>query len=110
MTQEAGELQDAMGYIQATRHALEKGGEVDLRPLEMKIERFCKALHEAPPDRRETMKKRVIGLIDDLDRLAEELRGQYAELGERLSKMSRHEQALGAYGNDPVKKNPTKKK
>ena len=94
-----GELRQALGTIQAARHALEQGGEVDLKPLEGKIERFCEALREVPPERRESMKKRVIALIDDLDHLAADLRTQYAELSERIGKMSSHRRALDAYGN-----------
>ncbi|MCE2510730.1 MAG: hypothetical protein J4G10_07125 [Alphaproteobacteria bacterium] len=94
-----GELQEALGYIQAARHALKQGGEVDLKPLEGKIERFCEALNEVPSEQRESMKKRVIALIDDLDHLAEDLRTQYDELSERLSKMSSHRKVLDAYGN-----------
>lgn len=107
MTNEAGiggELQETLGYIQAARHALEQGGEVDLKPLEGKIEQFCEALHEVPPEQRESMKKRVIALIDDLDNLAADLRVQYAELSDRLGKMSSHRQALGAYSNNTADK------
>ncbi|MGB1548151.1 MAG: hypothetical protein ACPHIA_06415 [Alphaproteobacteria bacterium] len=107
MTNESGiggELREALGYIQAARHALKEGGEVDLKPLEGKIARFCEALNEAPPQQRQSMKKKVIALIDDLDYLAEDLRTQYAELSERLGKMNRHRQALGAYANKPPAK------
>lgn len=99
-----GELQEALGTIQAARHALEQGGEVDLKPLERKIEQFCEALHEVPPEQREAMKKRVIALIDDLDHLAADLRIQYAELSDRLGKMSNHRRVLDAYGNSTADK------
>ena len=95
----SGELQEAIGYIQAARHALEEGNGIDLKPLEIKIEHFCRSLGELPPEQREAMRKKVIALLDDLDHLADDLRSQYAELGERLGKMNTHHRALSAYGN-----------
>ena len=99
-----GELQEAIGYIQAARHALEEGTHIDLKPLEKKIEVFCNSLEELPPERREPIKKKVISLLDDLDHLADELRSQYAEFGERLGKINVHHRALSAYGNKPANK------
>lgn len=99
-----GELQEVLGYIQTARHALEAGGEIDLKPLETKIERFCSSLEELPPEQRKSMKKKAIALIDDLDHLAEDLRSQYSALSEQLSKMSNHHRALSAYGKQPSDK------
>ncbi len=101
---DSGELQEAIGYIQAARHALEEGGGIDLKPLEQKINHFCKSLGELPPEQRDAMKQKAIALIDDLDHLAEDLRSQYSELSERLNKMSTHHRALNAYGKQPADK------
>jgi len=100
----SGELQEAIGCIQAARHALEEGNGINLKPLEIKIEHFCQSLGELPPEQRELMRKKVIALLDDLDHLADDLRAQYSELGERLGKMNTHHHALSAYRSPPGNK------
>lgn len=84
------------------RSLLADGKPVDLSSLETRVEALCRSLVAMPRDDREEIKPALIGLMDELGRLAETVRAQHAALAERLSTVVRGQRAAGAYGA-PVK-------
>ena len=84
--------------IGAARGVLRDGKVVDLAGLEDEVKTLCEAATALPADATEAMRPRLIALVDDLGRLAEELTVQHGELMREMGDLNKRQQATAAYG------------
>ncbi len=97
----AAEIRTRMTEVSAiacmARSLLDDGQPVDLSGLETRVETLCRELIALPGSAREEVKPDLIGLMDELGRLAETVRSHHAALAERLATVVRGQRAVGAY-------------
>lgn len=97
----------AKAAVGAAETTLREGREIDLGGLETGVEALCADIAALDPSERGALKPALIGLIDDLNRLAEEIARRNRAAGEELRSTNEHQRAASAYlssrGKDPVR-------
>jgi hypothetical protein len=83
--------------VTAARGFVADGKVVDLVPLEQEIKRICDAITALPADQNAPLRPVMVSLIDDLDKLAAEIRDSHSELEGQLQSFSNHTTAVAAY-------------
>lgn len=92
------QLEQTSGAIEGFRASVADGVAVDLTGLDKSIEVMCDAINALAPDQRLTVKATLIGLLDAMNSLVEDLKGQQDEISEDLKGVSSRQQAVSAYG------------
>ena len=93
------DLAEAYAAIGAARNLLDQGSVVDLTGMERRVEEICADINNIPEAERAGLKSMMLSLIDELDRLAEKLAQQNAELSTELGDNSDRQRAVSAYGD-----------
>lgn len=83
--------------IVAARDLVADGQLINLKPLENEIGRICEGMNGLNGVDAERIKPVLLGLLDDLDRLAAEMRLRQTDYEEQLRSLSSHGQAAQAY-------------
>jgi len=91
------DLQGLGAIVIAARGFVADGKVVDLAPLEQEIKRICGSITALPADQNAPLKPVMVALIDDLDKLAAEIRDTHSELEGQLKSFSNHKTAIAAY-------------
>ena len=91
------DLQGLGSIVIAARGFVADGKVVDLEPLEQEIKRICGSITALPADQNAPLKPVMVALIDDLDKLAAEIRDTHSELEGQLKSFSNHKTAIAAY-------------
>jgi hypothetical protein len=91
------DLQGLGSIVTAARGFVADGKVVDLVPLEHEIKRICDNIIALPADQNAPLKPVMLALIDDLDKLATEIRDSHSELEGQLRSSSTHKSAVAAY-------------
>ena len=91
------DLQGLGSIVIAARGFVADGKVVDLAPLEQEIKRICDSITELPADQNAPLRPVMVALIDDLDKLAAEIRDTHSELEGQLRSFSNHKTAIAAY-------------
>ncbi|MCZ6847602.1 MAG: hypothetical protein O7F75_02010 [Alphaproteobacteria bacterium] len=91
------DLQGLGSIVTAARGFVADGKVVDLAPLEQEIKRICGSITALPADQNAPLKPVMVALIDDLDKLAAEIRDTHSELEGQLKSFSNHKTAIAAY-------------
>ncbi len=91
------DLQGLGSIVTAARGFVADGKVVDLAPLEQEIKRICGSITALPADQNAPLKPVMVALIDDLDKLAAEIRDTHSELEGQLQSFSNHTTAVAAY-------------
>ncbi|MCH7544352.1 MAG: hypothetical protein IIB65_12025 [Proteobacteria bacterium] len=91
------DLQGLGSIVTAARGFVADGKIVDLAPLEQEIKRICDRITSLPADQNVPLKPVMVALIDDLDKLATEIRDTHSELKGQLQSFSNHTNAVAAY-------------
>ncbi len=91
------ELTRVGDIIVAARDLVSDGQMINLKPLEGEIGRICEGLNGLNAVDAERIKPVLLGLIDDLDRLAIEMRNRQNDCEEQLRSLSSHGKAARAY-------------
>ncbi len=91
---------DAM--VRGARDVLRESGAVDLSDLETRVGELCDLCRRLPRGDANDYTARLVNLMDELAKLEEEVKRQYAELKEMLSGLNARERATRAYGKGPA--------
>ena len=91
------DLQGLGSIVTAARGFVADGKVVDLVPLEQEIKRICDRITTLPTDQNVPLRPVMVALIDDLDKLAAEIRNTHSELESQLQSFSKHTNAVAAY-------------
>ncbi len=91
------DLQGLGSIVTTARGFVADGKVVDLAPLEQEIKRICDRITTLPTDQNVPLRPVMVGLIDDLDKLAAEIRDTHSELEGQLKSFSKHKTAIAAY-------------
>lgn len=88
--------------ISAARDLVADGQLVNLGPLEREVDRICGGLGELTRGEAERVKPVLLSLMDELDRLAEEMRARQGEYESELRSLASHQNAAKAYRQAPA--------
>ncbi len=91
------DLQGLGSIVIAARSFVADGKVVDLVPLEQEIKRICDSITALPVDQNAPLRPVMVALIDDLEKLAAEIRDTHSELEGQLQSLSTHKTAVAAY-------------
>ena len=96
------DLQGLGSIVTAARGFVADGKVVDLVPLEQEIKRICDNIIALPADQNAPLRPVMLALIDDLDKLATEIRDTHSELEGQLQSSSTHKSAVAAYAKGAI--------
>jgi len=102
------DLQNVGTIITAARGLIKQGHAVNLEPLEHEVERLCEQIIKLPGEENSPLRPLMMGLIDELNKLAGEMRGHHAQLKEQLHELTARERASTAYVT-PNQRRPTRR-
>lgn len=98
-TTNAGQLiEQCQARLNAARHAMDNGMIVQLDGLQTAIAEIQSAAQSAPANARDNLRQKLIGLLDDVERLEAEMVRERDNAANELKKMSVGTQAAAAYG------------
>ena len=95
------DLTEVSVAIDAALRTVEHGDFVDLGGLDDRVGRLCAAIKQLPRDQGRGFERPLLGLVDDLTRLTDELTGQRDKVRQTLTGTSSHQQAASAYRKTP---------
>jgi|GEM_PF-2401720 len=81
MSNTINQLADIASMIEEARDAVADGELVDLTEIQGLVQDACLAIQANPPTDADTVHEVIGGIIEDLNRLAEELKAQQEKLG-----------------------------
>ena len=88
----------AAALLAAARDRLDAGAFADLTGLVEAIEESCTAIARLPGEQSRALKPLLVGLLDDLGRLEEQVKRQHDALAGEIDSLLRRQQAQTAYG------------
>lgn len=100
------DLQNVGSIVTAARGLIAKGQGVNLQPLEREVQRLCDQILKLPGVEGAPLRPMMTGLIDELTKLAGEMRGHHAQLQEQLRELTSRERATAAYVTPNPGRNP----
>lgn len=83
--------------VVAARDLIADGQLINLTPLEDEVTRICQGLEGISGTEVEKIKPALLSLMDELDRLADEMRSRQAEYESELRTLASHKNAARAY-------------
>ena len=90
-------LEEVAGAIALARRKVGEGQLVDLSGLEKRVDELCTAIREQDGREAQSLRPSLISLIDDLNRLSEDLKTQQGEVAAELKGTQSHRSAAAAY-------------
>lgn len=91
-------LETTAERVSAARRLVAAGQAVDLSGLEKEVDEVCGSILELPVDTHTDFKLPLVTLVDELDKLSNDLRQQHSKLEMGLRAISSGNQAVKAYG------------
>lgn len=91
------DLQNLGSIVTAARGLIAKGQSVNLEPLEREVQRLCEQIIKLSGVEGAPLRPMMTALIDELSKLAGEMRGHHAQLEEQLRELTSRERATAAY-------------
>lgn len=91
------DLQNVASIIVAARGMVAAGQTVNLAPLEREVNRLCNAICAIPSADNLALRPMMVSLIDDLDKLADDVRRRHAELKSQLENLNSGSRVASAY-------------
>ena len=91
------DLQNVGSIVTAARGLIAQGQAVNLQPLEREVQRLCDQILKLPGVEGAPLRPMMTGLIDELTKLAGEMRGHHAQLQEQLRELTARDRATAAY-------------
>ncbi|MBI4183071.1 MAG: hypothetical protein HY521_03620 [Proteobacteria bacterium] len=96
---EARRLLDQAGaQVDKARGLIEQGEGVDLAPMEARITELCAAIAALGEAEARALRPALVGLLDEVTRLGEELKRRHRDLGTELQGLAERTRAATAYG------------
>lgn len=90
-------LEEVAGAVSLARGKISEGQLVDLNGLERRVDELCTAVLEQDRNDAQTLRPALLTLIDDLNRLSEELKAQHRQVASALKGTQSHRSAAAAY-------------
>ncbi len=94
--------------VAAARDLIADGQFINLAPLEGEVERICGGIGALSGTDAEIVKPALLALMDELDRLAGEMRERQGEYESELRSLASHRNAARAYHAVPAASVPSK--
>lgn len=91
------DLQNVSSIIIAARGLVAEGKAVNLAPLEREVRRLCDLITALPTIDNMPLRPAMVSLIDDLDKLAEDMRKRHAALKSQLENLNAGGRVAAAY-------------
>jgi len=91
------DIKNLSGLLERAQGELENGTLIDLEPLEPRVEDICQRVAQLPAGEGETIRPRLLALIDDLGRLGKTIENRMTELKDVLGQAADRNRALDAY-------------
>ncbi|MFN4281250.1 MAG: hypothetical protein ACK4NA_01280 [Alphaproteobacteria bacterium] len=91
------DLQNVASIIGTARALVAEGQPVNLAPLENEVRRLCETILALPGADNVPLRPMMVSLIDDLDKLAGDIRRRHADLKSQLESLSSGSRAAAAY-------------
>lgn len=91
------DLHNVGSIVSAARSLIQTGQMVNLEPLEREVQRLCDQIIALPGIENAPLRPMMMSLIDELNKLAGEMRGHHAQLQEQLRELTARERATAAY-------------
>ena len=83
--------------LRNARQGLAKGAAIDLEPLEQSVRRLCGQIDALPRAEADSLRPRVIGLLEEINCVGDNLRAGLGELAQLLGAAGERRRALSAY-------------
>lgn len=90
-------LEEVVGAVALARRKVGEGQLVDLSGLERRVDELCTAIREQDSKAAQSLRPPLISLIDDLNRLSDDLKAQHGEVAAELKGSQSHRSAAAAY-------------
>lgn len=87
----------AANVVSEARLAVERGSFIDLSGLETEADSICRELERIPRGEGEALKKALIALADDLERLTQTLTAAHKQLAAEIGELANRRRAAKAY-------------
>lgn len=91
------EMQSLSTRLRKARQGLASGTIVDLTPIEQDVKWLCRSVDALPPEMSARLRPHLLGLLEEVNQLGENLRAGLGELAQLLSAASERRKALTAY-------------
>ena len=98
------ELSALGARLRAARQSLARGSIVDLTPIEEEVRWLCSEVEALPKEERRELRPRLMGLLEEVTYLGENLRAGVDELKQLLGAASDRRKALSAYASQKANK------
>jgi hypothetical protein len=98
------EMHSLSARLRRARQDLSGGTIVDLTPIERDVKGLCRAVGTLSPDDAGGLRPRIVGLLEEINHLGENLRAGLDELAQLLSAASERRKALTAYAGPKIEK------
>ena len=99
------EMHSLTARLRKARQGLSSGDIVDLAPIEQDVKGLCQSIERLGPEQSRSLRPRLLGILEEVNQLGENLRAGLGELAQLLSAASERRKALDAYA--PPKKDRT---
>jgi hypothetical protein len=94
-------MQSLSGVVARARGELDTGNLVDLSAIEAGVNALCAQATTLSPSDSNSVRPRMLALLDDFGHLSRAIEGRLAELKQELDKSGGRQNALRAYGKTP---------
>jgi hypothetical protein len=91
------QLDGVMATVDAARRVLADGRAIDLMGLEARVAALCDTIGAQPESAASGYRPRLIALLDEVDRLRDDLEAQRAFLARELGTLAARRHAIVAY-------------
>lgn len=91
------EMHSLTARLRKARQGLSRGTIIDLTPIEQDVKGLCHAIEALPREESRYLRPQLIGLVEEVNQLGENLRAGLGELAEMLNAASDRRKALTAY-------------
>jgi hypothetical protein len=98
------EMHSLSARLRKARQRLSSGTIVDLAPIEEDVKWLCRAIEKLAPDEAGPLRPRLLGLLEEINQLGENLRAGLGELAQLLSAAGDRRKAISAYAAPVVDK------
>ena len=99
------EMHSLTARLRKARQGLSSGTIIDLTPIEEDVKGLCQAVERLTPEESGSLRPRLLGILEEVNQLGENLRAGLGELAQLLSAASERRKALTAYAG-PKKDRP----
>lgn len=86
------------GQLEASMHALDHGGEVNMVELDKNVRYFCDIVTKLPPLEAKKYDEKIHNIVQYLTDIVNRLTERKAEIGEQINQATNRRKAQSAYG------------